>query len=117
MIYRGGYAKPKFTDILICQLIFLPINVIKYVIWYIKWTWKFNICKKEYGEKEKFYFIRKNMKIKEHAFEVNFLKINTPHFVRKFIINIINYSFYSNLPMCKKKNFLNANYGSIITIR
>ncbi|XKL66263.1 hypothetical protein PGB90_009683 [Kerria lacca] len=69
MDIKGGYAKPKFTDILICQLIFLPINVIKYVIWYIKWTWKFNICKKEYGEKEKFYFIRKNMKIKEHAFE------------------------------------------------
>lgn len=68
--FRGGYAKPKLTDVLICQLFFLPLYIFKYIMWHVKWIWKFSICKENYGEEEKLYLIRKNMKLKEHIFEV-----------------------------------------------
>lgn len=69
MDIRGGYAKPKLTDVLICQLFFLPLYIFKYIMWHVKWIWKFSICKENYGEEEKLYLIRKNMKLKEHIFE------------------------------------------------
>ncbi|XP_065216374.1 dnaJ homolog subfamily C member 25 homolog [Planococcus citri] len=69
MDIRGGYAKPKFTDILLCQLVLLPVGFFKYICWFCKWIWKYNICKEEYGEEEKLYLIRKNMKMKEDAFD------------------------------------------------
>lgn len=68
--FRGGYAKPKYTDVLICQLVLLPVTLFKFTMWHIKWIWRFNIRKEEYGENEKLYMIRKNMGLKEHAFEV-----------------------------------------------
>ena len=50
MDIRGGYAKPKITDILWIQLIFLPWTMCKWVYFYTRWFWKFGICKEEYGE-------------------------------------------------------------------
>uniref|UniRef100_A0A1B6CRA4 J domain-containing protein n=1 Tax=Clastoptera arizonana TaxID=38151 RepID=A0A1B6CRA4_9HEMI len=69
MDIRGGYAKPKITDILWIQIIKLPYIIVAYVAWFVKWHWKFSICKEPYGEEEKYYLIRKLMKLGEHQFE------------------------------------------------
>lgn len=59
--YRGGYSKPTILDVLWLQIILLPYTVIKYVVWYIRWMFKFVVFKEEYGEEEKLYLIRKNL--------------------------------------------------------
>ncbi|XP_013793937.1 dnaJ homolog subfamily C member 25 homolog [Limulus polyphemus] len=62
---KGGYSKPSIKDILWIQLILLPYTIGAYIVWYFKWVWKFNICKEEFGEEEKFYLIRKKLKCNE----------------------------------------------------
>lgn len=69
MDIRGGYAKPKITDILWIQIIVFPYTLFKYGVWYIKWTWNFNICKKPYGDEEKLYLIRKLLKMGQNQFD------------------------------------------------
>ena len=71
MDIRGGYAKPKITDILWIQLIFLPWTMCKWVYFYTRWFWKFGVCKEEYGEEEKLYVIRKNMNLSQGQFDVS----------------------------------------------
>ncbi|KAG8201271.1 hypothetical protein JTE90_016757 [Oedothorax gibbosus] len=61
MDIRGGYSKPSLLDILWMQIICSPYTLISYVAWYIRWMWKFNIQKQEYGEEEKIYLIQKNL--------------------------------------------------------
>ncbi|XP_046405256.1 dnaJ homolog subfamily C member 25 homolog isoform X2 [Ischnura elegans] len=66
---RGGYAKPKVTDVLWIQLLLLPVNIVLYIAWYLRWVWKFNIKKMEYGKEEKLYLIRKRLKMTQIAFD------------------------------------------------
>ncbi|KAG1659182.1 DnaJ subfamily C member 25 [Nymphon striatum] len=61
MDIKGGYSKPLITDVLWVQLVLLPYTLGKYFHWYIKWIYRFNICKEEYGEVEKDYLIKKYM--------------------------------------------------------
>ncbi|XP_070565038.1 dnaJ homolog subfamily C member 25 homolog [Ptychodera flava] len=61
MDIRGGYSKPKITDVLWIQLIVWPYYLVEYIFWYAKWVWKFNIKKEPYGIEEKHYLIRKYM--------------------------------------------------------
>lgn len=69
MDIRGGYAKPKITDIFLIQLILLPYTVCTYLSWYFLWIWKYDIQKQPYGIEEKLYLIRKNMKMGNTQFE------------------------------------------------
>jgi len=69
MDIQGGYAKPKITDILWIQLVFLPWTLCKWVHFYTRWLWKFGICKEEYAEEEKLYVIRKNMNLSQGQFD------------------------------------------------
>lgn len=69
MDIRGGYAKPKVSDILWIQLILLPYTIVAYFVWYASWTWRFNIKKEPYGEEEKLYLIRRNMKLGQYQFD------------------------------------------------
>ncbi|KAL7637178.1 UNVERIFIED_CONTAM: hypothetical protein RMT77_011890 [Armadillidium vulgare] len=69
MDIRGVYAKPTYKDILWVQLFLLPYWLFQYVSWYIRWIWKFWLNKEEYGEEEKFYIIRKNMKMSQGQFD------------------------------------------------
>ncbi|ESO86178.1 hypothetical protein LOTGIDRAFT_129609 [Lottia gigantea] len=62
MDIRGGYQRPKYTDVLWIQIIFLPYYLLMYIVWWFQWTWKFTIKREEYGEEEKLYLIRKYMK-------------------------------------------------------
>lgn len=65
MDIRGGYSKPSYKDMLWVQLILLPWTVIQYIIWFVRWTWKFTILKHPYGEEEKAYIMRKWMKLSQ----------------------------------------------------
>lgn len=67
---RGGYAKPKVTDVLWIQLVLLPYTIYLYLRWYFTWIWRFNVKKEEYGTEEKLYLIRRFMGISSTQFEV-----------------------------------------------
>ncbi|XP_031132500.1 dnaJ homolog subfamily C member 25 [Sander lucioperca] len=66
---KGGYQKPKMSDILLCQIVLFPYYLTNYVTWYISWIYRFTICREEYGEEEKFYIIRRNMKMSPSQFD------------------------------------------------
>lgn len=70
--HRGGYSKPSVCDILWIQLVLLPYNIALYIQWYARWIWKFTICRQEYGEEEKRYLIRRNLKISQNQFDVSY---------------------------------------------
>lgn len=70
MDIRGGYAKPKVTDILWVQLVFLPWTLASWAYFYGRWFWKFGVRREEYGEAEKLYVIRKNMGLSQGQFDV-----------------------------------------------
>jgi len=58
---RGGYSKPKITDILWLRILLLPYTVLCYIAWLLRWHWKFTIKGEEYGDEEKAYIMRKKM--------------------------------------------------------
>ncbi|XP_068090415.1 dnaJ homolog subfamily C member 25 [Hyperolius riggenbachi] len=66
---KGGYQKPQLYDILLFQIILFPYYFFKYISWYVWWVYTFNIKREEYGEEEKFYLIRKNMKMSQSQFD------------------------------------------------
>uniref|UniRef100_A0AAZ3S4D9 DnaJ homolog subfamily C member 25 n=2 Tax=Oncorhynchus tshawytscha TaxID=74940 RepID=A0AAZ3S4D9_ONCTS len=66
---KGGYQKPKILDILLCQIVLFPYCLCAYVVWYCKWIYRFTICREEYGDEEKLYIIRRNMKMSQSQFD------------------------------------------------
>jgi DnaJ homolog subfamily C member 25 len=68
MDIQGAYAKPEIRDILWVQLLISPYTIFKYATWYSNWVWNFNVLKKEYGDEEKLYLIRKYLKMGQHQF-------------------------------------------------
>ena len=74
-MYRGGYSKPSYMDVLWIQLVFFPYYTVMYVNWYIRWIWKFTIRKEEFGEEEKLYLIRKYLKLSTSQFDVSWVKL------------------------------------------
>lgn len=66
---KGGYSKPKVTDVLWFQIVFLPVTIAQYLHWWILWVWRFHICGQEYGLEEKHYLIRKNFGISASQYE------------------------------------------------
>lgn len=69
MDIKGAYAKPEITDILWIQLLVCPYTITKYIGWYLRWLWKFNILQHEYGLDEKLYLIRKYLGMGQHQFD------------------------------------------------
>ena len=69
MDIRGGYAKPDWKQILWVQLIILPYTMCRYVSWYARWVYLFDIRKEEYGEEEKLYLIKKYLKLSQLEFD------------------------------------------------
>lgn len=69
MDIRGGYAKPKITDVLWVQLVLLPWTTYQWIYFYVRWLWKFGIKREEYGTEEKLYVIRKHMKLSQGHFD------------------------------------------------
>lgn len=66
---KGGYQKPRISDILLFQIILAPFYLCKYIAWYFWWIYSFNIKRQEYGEEEKLYIIRKYMKMSQSQFD------------------------------------------------
>ncbi|ELU16377.1 hypothetical protein CAPTEDRAFT_138758 [Capitella teleta] len=69
MDIRGSYGKPTIYDILWVQLFCSPYYIAKFFLWYLRWIWKFTICREEYGDEEKAYVMRKNMKLSQGQWE------------------------------------------------
>lgn len=69
MDIQGGYAKPRYTDVLWIQLFMLPLTIYTWSYFYVRWLWKFGIKREEYGDEEKLYIIRKNMKLSDGQFK------------------------------------------------
>lgn len=55
---KGGYQKPRLSDVLLCQLVLFPYYLCSYAAWYVCWVYRFTVCREEYGEEEKLYLIR-----------------------------------------------------------
>ncbi|XP_067939100.1 dnaJ homolog subfamily C member 25 homolog [Watersipora subatra] len=69
MDIRGGYRRPRWTDVLWVRLIIFPYTLAVYIKWYATWVWRFDINKEDYGEEEKLYLIKKYMKCNETQWE------------------------------------------------
>lgn len=69
MDIKGAYAKPHITDVLWLQIIISPYTLIKYISWYSSWVWRHTILKEPFNEEEKFYIIRKYLKMGQHQFD------------------------------------------------
>lgn len=65
MDIRGGFAKPDIKNILWIQIFLSPISFCKYLYWYIRWTYLFDIMGQPYGEAEKIYLISKHLGVSE----------------------------------------------------
>ena len=74
MDIRGGYSKPKVTDVLWVQLALLPWKMCVYVAWTARWWWKFSWKGEEFGEEEKLYLIRKNLNLSQTQWDVSIKK-------------------------------------------
>ncbi|GCC29620.1 dnaJ homolog subfamily C member 25 [Chiloscyllium punctatum] len=66
---KGGYQKPQLYDILLFQIVLAPYYICRYIMWYCRWIYRFHIKQEEYGEEEKLYIIRKNMKMSQGQFD------------------------------------------------
>ncbi|KAG9281666.1 hypothetical protein AMEX_G214 [Astyanax mexicanus] len=66
---KGGYQKPNISDILLFKIILFPYYMCTYVAWYCSWIYRFTVRGEEYGEEEKLYIIRKNMKMSQAQFD------------------------------------------------
>ncbi|XP_071781693.1 dnaJ homolog subfamily C member 25 [Centroberyx gerrardi] len=66
---KGGYQKPNLSDILLCKIVLFPYYLTTYVAWYSSWVYRFTICREEYGDEEKLYIIRRNMKMSQSQFD------------------------------------------------
>ena len=54
MDIRGGYAKPKWTDVLWVQLFLLPLTACRWSYFYGRWLWKFGICRQGWVHQSSF---------------------------------------------------------------
>lgn len=61
MDIKGAYSKPEWKDVLWVQLFVFPISFFNWIYFQIRWIYKFNYKKEEYGDEEREYLIRKNL--------------------------------------------------------
>lgn len=69
MYITGGHSKPSYKDVLWVQMILFPYYVLQWIIFYLRWFYKFVILKKEYEREEKEYLIRRYMKLNQAQWE------------------------------------------------
>ncbi|KAI1280297.1 DnaJ -like protein [Halotydeus destructor] len=65
MDIKGSYEKPTYRDVLWVQLILLPYTLLLWLKFYSRWFFKFTLMKEEYGDEEKMYIMRRNMKLSQ----------------------------------------------------
>ena len=64
----GGYRPPSVYQTLAWQLVVLPVTVFHHGRWWLRWVYKFWICKQDYDEEAKGYLMRRNLKLSEEQF-------------------------------------------------
>uniref|UniRef100_A0A1I8G191 J domain-containing protein n=1 Tax=Macrostomum lignano TaxID=282301 RepID=A0A1I8G191_9PLAT len=69
MDIRGSYEKPSIMNVLWFQLLMLPIRVLQWIYWALRWIVLFGLLKREYGPAEKEYLIRRYMGLSALAWE------------------------------------------------
>jgi len=69
MDIKGAHSKPTMYDVLWVQMVFFPVTLVKYIVWWVSWIWKFNIKKEEYGIEEQIHLMCKNMSMKRSAWD------------------------------------------------
>ncbi len=48
-----------------------PYHLLQYVVWCVRWWWRFSVRREEYGEEERAYLTRKKLKMSESMWQVN----------------------------------------------
>jgi hypothetical protein len=66
---RGGYRKPKLTEMPIVQIWFLPYYAYTALAWQWRWFYKYQIQKQEYAQEDKEYLTRTFQSISAHTWE------------------------------------------------
>ncbi|TRY92694.1 hypothetical protein DNTS_025237 [Danionella cerebrum] len=66
---KGGYQKPNISDILLCKIILLPYHLCMYVAWNCSWFYRFTLKGEDFGNEERLYIIRRNMKMSQAQFD------------------------------------------------
>ena len=58
-------------DFILVEFFFYsPYYLVLYIIFNLRWLWKFTICGDEYGQEEKEYLTRRSMKVTSTQWEV-----------------------------------------------
>lgn len=73
--------------VLIVQIVLFPWWALQYLKWYINWIWRFTINKEPLGDEQKLYLIRKNLKLSETQFQVEYNEgtMTHPRLIPRFI--------------------------------
>lgn len=66
---KGGYQKPKMSDILLCKLVLLPYFLLVSAAAHVSWFYRFTVCQEAYGDQEKLYITRCFMKMSQSQFD------------------------------------------------
>jgi len=61
----GGYERPQLENVLWVWLMRSPIKLYAWLIFQADWIWRFGIKREQYGDREKEYVVRKNLKLTE----------------------------------------------------
>nr|XP_039273249.1 dnaJ homolog subfamily C member 25-like [Styela clava] len=67
---KGGYQKPKISDVLWIQIFLLPYHAITWTKFYARWFYRYSYLKDEYTEEDKIYKMRKNLKLTKMRWDV-----------------------------------------------
>jgi curved DNA-binding protein CbpA len=65
----GLFAPPDASKLFVTQLITLPVTIMKWLAWYVRWLVMFDIAGQPYGDAEKAYLTRKALDISESRWE------------------------------------------------
>lgn len=66
---RGGHSRPSIVNVLAIRIVLLPVDLISYIHWNVRWLWKFTINKEDLGQEEKLYLIRKYIRCSQTQWE------------------------------------------------
>ena len=57
-------------QLFVCLVLCSPYRLTLYVIWYVKWVWRYSIQREEYSDEDKIYITRKKLKLTENRWKV-----------------------------------------------
>ncbi|XP_023330986.1 dnaJ homolog subfamily C member 25 [Eurytemora carolleeae] len=62
---NGGYEKPQVRSILWVQIVSSPLKIYTWTRFQADWIWRFCVLRQDYGDMEKEYLVRTNLKLSE----------------------------------------------------